>query len=410
MKKNDRGWAQLDFGMTLVFLMVIVAFIGGKIQDYVQEKNWQMEAARTDAFAAASRSYAGRNYSTLLGAATTTSPAVITVDMLKNTGFLPASFSATNSRGQLLQTYIIRNNQSTEMLQGMIVASGGTAYPLKALITMAKTIKTGFGGYIENGQTITGALRAWHIPLAEYGAVSGNGHLAVMLSANELTSAQEDNDRLYRFQVNGRPDLNTMHTAIDMDSNNINNAGAVNAVSGNFSGDVQGTNGNFTQNLTAGGQVRGDTIQADTDIVAGGQITGTGIRANGNLSAGGVLQLDQVNISGVACYPNGMISRDAAGGILSCQSGAWAGQAKMNILTVNGASSCTNSGAMIAVCPADTFVISGSYQLTAWGRKSSHNSPDAMFVDPVNNRFVVNAPTNNDTTCFRAIATCAKFQ
>ena len=323
MKKNDRGWAQLDFGMTLVFLMVIVAFIGGKIQDYVQEKNWQMEAARTDAFAAASRSYAGRNYSTLLGAATTTSPAVITVDMRKNTGFLPASFSATNSRGQLLQTYIIRNNQSTEMLQGMIVASGGTAYPLKALITMAKTIKTGFGGYIENGQTITGALRAWHIPLAEYGAVSGNGHLAVMLSANELTSAQEDNDRLYRFQVNGRPDLNTMHTAIDMDSNNINNAGAVNAVSGNFSGDVQGTNGNFTQNLTAGGQVRGDTIQADTDIVAGGQITGTGIRANGNLSAGGVLQLDQVNISGVACYPNGMISRDAAGGILSCQSGVW---------------------------------------------------------------------------------------
>lgn len=93
-----------------------------------------------------------------------------------------------------------------------------------------------------------------------------------------------------------------------------------------------------------------------------------------------------------------------------CQSGAWAGQAKMNILTVNGASSCTNSGAMIAACPADTFVISGSYQLTAWGRNSSHNSPDAMYVDPVNNRFVVNAPTNNDTTCFRAIATCARFQ
>lgn len=323
MKKNDRGWAQLDFGLVLIILMGFIVWSGNKSQNYVQEKNWQVEAARTDTFAAASRNYVGRNYATLLSAATTTSPAVITVDMLKNSGFLPTGFSATNSQGQQLLTYIVRNSQNTDMLQGMIVANGGTAYPLKALITMAKNIKTGFGGYIENGQTVTGALRAWNVQLTDYGAVSGNGHLAVMLSANDLATAQEDNDRLYRFQVNGRPDLNTMHTAIDMGSNNINNAGAVNAVSGNFSGDVQGSNGNFTQNVTAAGQVRGNTMLAETDIVAGGQITASGIRANGNLSAGGVLQLDQVNVSGVACYPNGLISRDASGGVLSCQSGAW---------------------------------------------------------------------------------------
>ncbi|WP_165731103.1 shufflon system plasmid conjugative transfer pilus tip adhesin PilV, partial [Enterobacter hormaechei] len=44
---------------------------------------------------------------------------------------------------------------------------------------------------------------------------------------------------------------------------------------------------------------------------------------SGNLSAGGVLQLGQVNVAGMACYPNGLISRDANGGVLSCQSGAW---------------------------------------------------------------------------------------
>lgn len=330
MKKNDRGWAQLDFGFVLIILMGFIVWSGNKYQNYVQEKNWQVEAARTDTFAAASRNYVGRNYATLLSAATTTSPAVITVDMLKNSGFLPTGFSATNSQGQQLLTYIVRNGQNTDMLQGMIVANGGTAYPLKALITMAKNIKTGFGGYIENGQTVTGALRAWNVQLTDYGAVSGNGHLAVMLSANDLATAQEDNDRLYRFQVNGRPDLNTMHTAIDMGSNNINNAGSVNAVSGNFSGDVQASNGNFTQNVTAAGQVRGNTMLAEKDIVAGGQITAAGIRANGNLSAGGVLQLDQINVSGVACYPNGLISRDASGGVLSCQSGAWKGAGKIS--------------------------------------------------------------------------------
>jgi hypothetical protein len=34
------------------------------------------------------------------------------------------------------------------------------------------------------------------------------------------------------------------------------------------------------------------------------------------------LQLGQVNVAGMACYPNGLISRDANGGVLSCQSGA----------------------------------------------------------------------------------------
>ncbi|MFU8249512.1 MULTISPECIES: shufflon system plasmid conjugative transfer pilus tip adhesin PilV, partial [Enterobacteriaceae] len=35
------------------------------------------------------------------------------------------------------------------------------------------------------------------------------------------------------------------------------------------------------------------------------------------------MQLGQVNVAGIACYPNGLISRDASGGVLSCQSGVW---------------------------------------------------------------------------------------
>ncbi len=82
----------------------------------------------------------------------------------------------------------------------------------------------------------------------------------------------------------------------------------------------------------------------------------------------------------------------------------------MRVQTVNGASSCTNKGTMIASCPTGTFVVSGSYALTAWGKNSNHNSPDLMYTDPDNNRFVIVAPNNNSTTCFRAIATCASLQ
>ncbi|WP_312771002.1 shufflon system plasmid conjugative transfer pilus tip adhesin PilV, partial [Escherichia coli] len=202
-------------------------------------------------------------------------------------------------------------------------------YPAKALRLISRDIKTGFGGYIDDGKTATGALRTWKIPLSSYGATSGNGHIVVLLSTDELSGAQEDNDRLYRFQVNGRPDLNKMHTAIDMGGNNLNSVGTINGKTGTFSGNVSGLNGIFSQNITAGAQVKGATVRADSDISAGRNITATNevsgatVKATGNLSAGGVLQLGQVNVAGIACYPNGLISRDASGGVLSCQSGVW---------------------------------------------------------------------------------------
>lgn len=335
MNKIHRGWASMDLGMAILVMILVVSFAAVKYQDYVQENNWQTEAAHTSSYAAAARAYIGRNYSALLAASSTTTPAVITTAMLKATGFLPSGFTETNSEGQHLQTYVVRNGQNTDLLQGMVVAYGGNTYPLKSLIIMAKAIKTGFGGYTTDGQTVTGALRSWYIPLSAYGATSGNGHLAVLLSTDDLSSAQQDNDRLYRFQVNGSPDLNKMHTSIDMGSNDLNNVGTVNGQNGIFSNEVRGANGDFGGNVTAGGQVRGSSVRADGgmssggdmsaggNIYANGQVTASTVRSNGNVSAGGVIQLDQINFAGVGCYPNGQVSRDISGGVLSCQNGSW---------------------------------------------------------------------------------------
>ena len=120
--------------------------------------------------------------------------------MLKNTGFLSSGFTETNSEGQRLQAYVVRNAQNPELLQAMVVSSGGTPYPVKALIQMAKDITTGLGGYIQDGKTATGALRSRSVALSNYGAKSGNGHIAVLLSTDELSGAAEDTDRLYRFR------------------------------------------------------------------------------------------------------------------------------------------------------------------------------------------------------------------
>ncbi|WP_312734844.1 shufflon system plasmid conjugative transfer pilus tip adhesin PilV, partial [Escherichia coli] len=75
------------------------------------------------------------------------------------------------------------------------------------------------------------------------------------------------------------------------------------------------------------------------------------VKATGNLSAGGVLQLGQVNVAGIACYPNGLISRDASGGVLSCQSGVWkgtGGNPPSKKINYGDADNCVNTYSLVA--------------------------------------------------------------
>lgn len=58
-------------------------------------------------------------------------------------------------------------------------------------------------------------------------------------------------------------------------------------------------------------------------IYTGGQVQAGTILSNGRMTANEFVQLNGVATAGAACSPNGLIGRDAAGGILSCQSGVW---------------------------------------------------------------------------------------
>ncbi|HIB1397368.1 TPA: shufflon system plasmid conjugative transfer pilus tip adhesin PilV [Salmonella enterica subsp. enterica serovar Muenchen] len=348
MRKIDRGWASLEFGAVMLLVMIIVAWGASALKDHIERKNWQTEARLASTWATAARSYTGKNYSTLLAASTATRPSVITTAMLKNTGFLSGGFSDTNTNGQKMQAYVVRNAQNPALLQAMVVSSGGAPFPLKALIQMASEITTGFGGYVDDGKTATGALRAWKIPLSDYGAASGKGHIAILLSTDELSGAAEDTDRLYRFQVNGRPELNKMHTSIDMGGNNLDSAGTVNGQQGNFSlsvtagGDIRSNNGWLITRSGKGWLNEshgGGFYMSDNDwirsvnnkgIYTGGQLKGGSVRSDGDLSAGGILKLDQVNVAGTWCPQKGAISYDSSGGILSCQSGRWESNSKLD--------------------------------------------------------------------------------
>ncbi|MDV5280088.1 shufflon system plasmid conjugative transfer pilus tip adhesin PilV [Leclercia adecarboxylata] len=71
--------------------------------------------------------------------------------MLKSTGFLPSGFTETNSRGQKMQTYLVRNGQNARAAAGHGGIKAAEVFSGKALRLIARDIKTGFGGYIEDG-------------------------------------------------------------------------------------------------------------------------------------------------------------------------------------------------------------------------------------------------------------------
>ncbi|EAS2295759.1 shufflon system plasmid conjugative transfer pilus tip adhesin PilV [Salmonella enterica] len=438
-QKHDGGFVAMSVGAGLLIVLMMASMAARYMGDYLKSREWQVVAMQTNRFTQAASSYVGRFYPTVLSTATTTTPVVVTSQMLKNTGLLPASFSETNSYGQQYQAMIVRNPQNQELLQGMVVSRGGHAMPFKALSQISKDITAGFGGYIEDGQTATGAMRSWRIALSSYGTSSGRGHLAVLLSTDDLSGAREDGDRLYRFQVNGRPDLNKMHTAIDMGGNNLNSVGTVTA------SNVAAQNGNFGVSLvsngpvTAGGDIRstggwivtrsgkgwmdethgGGLYMSDNDwlrilnnkgFYTGGEIRGGKVRSEGDVSAGGILTLDKINVAGTSCPTTGAISRTATGAQLSCQSGVWTLIGKISLFEmVAGNDACGKYVYSKAYCPSGKALISGGYVLSKWTGGNDWNSPDLSMPSVSDNAWQIYSGGGvTGGTCMRAIAWCAK--
>lgn len=345
--KHDGGFIAMSVGAGLLIVLAMAGLAARYMGEYLKAREWQVVAMQTNRFTQATSSYVGRYYPTVLAAATTTKPVVVTAQMLKNTGLLPANFSETNSYGQQYQSLIVRNSQNQELLQGMVVSRGGHAMPFKALSQISKDITAGFGGYVQDGKTAVGAMRSWRIALSSYGTSSGSGHLAVMLSTEDLSGAREDGDRLYRFQVNGRPDLNKMHTAIDMGGNNLNSVGTVTAQQGSFGvslvsngpvtagGDIRSTGGwivtrsgkGWMDETHGGGLYMSDNdwlrILNNKGFYTGGEIRGGKVRSDGDVSVAGILTLDQINVAGTWCPTTGAVSRTVKGDQLTCQSGLW---------------------------------------------------------------------------------------
>ena len=392
MVRFKKGIANItDVSTAVIIMIAIMSLVIWPLVSTVREES-RMNIAATHArkVQLAANNYISDNYAAISAASSPTSAYTLTVPMLITAGYLPTGFSDTNNYSSTYRTLIYQ--PTANKFHTMTFLTGGSTLTLSQARKLSSYIGAS-GGYIE-GTVAKGSQGSWTENLSAFGGFNpGDGHIVI---SGFYVNGAVVNDYLYRKAVPGHPELNTMGTAINMGTNNLDNVGTLNAskgvISSNLSvggdsntatlhvaGDssVNGTawaNNTHTNNNTTTGSlnVSGDSSVNGTayssvtrtngetytggwfrttgdagwysekwggglymsdstwirayggkSIYTDGELHGGAVTSNGRITAGEFVQVNGVAGAGNGCAPNGLIGRDASGGILSCKDGVW---------------------------------------------------------------------------------------
>ena len=423
--KQQRGMALME----ALFVLILAAVAGsvalqqyGRYLDNITNKQ---AAEHATIVADAAAKYLKDNYAAVVAIAGPTTPATITTAMLKTTNYLPSGFSDKNAFGQDYTVRVIEPQPN--QLQALVVSTGGQTIRELDGRRVAQYMGAR-GGFISSVDTsiATGSFGGWQVPLASFGVTPGSGHIATALF---LEDGALVNDYLYRNAVPGKPEVNRMNTAINMNGNNLNSAGTVSASTVTASGNISAANANITGETTTGGWFRttGDTgwynqkwnggwymndptwvrSYGNKNVYSGGEIRGGTLRSEGRTAVGEYLQLGGVATEGTACSPNGLVGRTAAGLTLSCQSGVWKGSGgKPTTFVATGPA--ISQGFSSVTCPAAyPTVLNCGYKLDAhWG---ANYLIESSYTDGSTCTAASNVIGNSYHRTFHAVALCAAF-
>ncbi|EEC8072405.1 TPA: shufflon system plasmid conjugative transfer pilus tip adhesin PilV [Escherichia coli] len=354
---DDKGFILLEVLAGLIVIGIATPMIYSEIEDWLNEQLYQSAALHADEYNNAIKNYVADKTSSL-------SSKTITVNELIQQGYLNNGFS----RSPFGQSYItgIRKNNLSGRLEALTCTTGGQDIKEDGLRRIAGQIN-GLGGFMLQNNSVTGSFGGWTDLGSNYQITCNKGHIAMRMAGKDL----EESDRLYRYSVPGRPDLNRMHTGIDMNNNSITNINEASGKNARFSGDVTSNRwlhpngGGFT--MTDSQWIRavnnkGITTEGE---LKGGKVSGGTVRSEGRLSTGEYLQLDKTATADTFCSPDGLVGRDSKGAILSCQSGSWKNAGKGDIEIVKVTASKLRWPGATATCPMGKKVIGGGAECSS---------------------------------------------
>ena len=352
---------------SMAIVLVIVGVALTLIYRESEHRQYETVADQATHYANAAKLYIAANYDDLLNEAPTT----ISYDTLVDSGYLNEGTSETNLFQQTWNVAVKKSDNDDDVLEGVVVSSGGTELDYAALRYISASID-GSGGFVYSGSnmpdgctssttTVNGAFCAWTLDISDFGVTTTSGHIAVNLSADLLGTENAGADFLHRYSTTGHEEYNQMETAIDMNDNNINNAGNVLVESDGNDSDDHATSGSMGYlgwsasgsdgttadgtNLTAGfyysdnnddeaenvwikttddasldvsGKLKASTVKGST-LINSEQYTMPGME----VTAGDACDADTLELSDQLDDTTGLIAHDSNGATLTCQSGVW---------------------------------------------------------------------------------------
>lgn len=358
----DRGDSLFSLSIVLAILLIAAPIGYQRYADFMQLKEWDVTIAQTNTFSFSAKRYVKDHYNALQTQLLSQQLVVIDGSVLQAQGYLPSGYRLINNQGQYYQLVIAPASSENSGLLSLLISQGGTPIPFKGLRYIAESLE-GSGGYIYNTDLATGAQGEWQLDLQKMGIGNGRGHIVNYLSAAMPGTIKAESDRLYRYSVNGRPDLNQMHTAIDMADNDINHAKRIHAQTGLFDGNIAGQRLVARQavwsdgNIMAQGDVRSDGgwiitknnkgwinvdhkggFYMDDDqwvksykgkgIYTQGEMRAGTINAEGRMSTSEFMFIKGQATGNNPCSDNGLLASSDDGTLLVCQQGRWQATAK----------------------------------------------------------------------------------
>jgi hypothetical protein len=252
LKKNNRGQSGFLTIDALFALIVIAGAIPVIHNIYVNQQVANLTdiaASQLKELETAVGKYVKANWTTIVATANQTLAYEVDPDELKSQGFLRESFRNESPYAQ--DYYIGIIGSPSDQLTAVILGHGGrpglgilTGSNLKlATETIPETAqKLGItGGYIPYQETpgatatnIEGVNGIWNLDLSGIAGLNavpaGSGSLA---SVSFYVDGAVNNDYLHRRDI-GIPELNRMHTTLDMDGNDIDNIKSITNMTGYF--------------------------------------------------------------------------------------------------------------------------------------------------------------------------------
>lgn len=240
-------------------------------------------------FDKAATQYVADNGATIAESATSTSPVTITATQLVAGGYLPTGYANVNPFGQSWQAQVLQ--PSSGQLETLVTSTGGVAISDTKQLAQIAAQTGAQGGFVPyanqagdsfNTSNAYGTYGAWSVPLTSF-SNPGSGHLASLLAFTDVTA---NTQYLYRVQVPNHPELNAMQTDLGMTdtggtAHNINGANTVNAVTGQFSGQIGAVGLSPSDFPTGwGGGLRTDDVLANGTIAVGSSSSQTAYMSN----------------------------------------------------------------------------------------------------------------------------------